>query len=73
MITVPTEKSEKPPEGKAIKIPLDLYEDLLRLQGVYPGKTLSEIAALKLRKGMEEDRDVLTKLRSMQKSSPSIS
>lgn len=62
----PTDK----PAGRAVKLPADVYTDLLRLQGVYPGKTLSEIAELLIRRALEEDQDLLAKLRQMQKTDP---
>lgn len=63
-------KTAKSAGGKPIRVPQDLYDDLLRLQGVYPGMTLMELAALKLRKGMEGDEAVLTELRRLQRTPP---
>lgn len=64
------QKTDRAAGGKPIRVPQDLYDDLLRLQGVYPGMTLMDLAALKLRKGMEEDEAVLVELRRLQKSPP---
>lgn len=56
--------------GKAVKVPDDVYEDLLRLQGVYPGHSIQDIVGIKLREALEKDRKLLEQLRALQRAAP---
>ncbi len=65
--TPPPPPADEKKTGQAVKIPAEVYEDLQRLQAVYLGKSLGEIAEMLIRRGMEEDRETLIKLRALTK------
>ena len=69
--TKPAKKSPNPTDsktgGKAVRLPDDVYLDLCRLQGIYPGMNLGQLAEMLLRKGMSDDETELEKLRKMEK------
>lgn len=57
--------------GKAIKVPIEVYKHLLELkETLYPNLSIAEVAALKIRKGAEEDEKKLESFRLLRKQYP---
>lgn len=67
---MPKTPAKKPKDGQPVKLPRDVYDDLQRLLVRYPGRSLGDLAADRLRPALEAERPLLDRIRQLQDENP---